>query len=138
MEDGQWVSETVAWGIAHVPLVHELTRARFPSPIHHGHDTARHGTTRHDTPLSLYPNPYLPPVRNFYGFLHSNALQGRTPNPVHALAYMYDSDVIIADIPLGAGKLANWIVGAAIGKYVAGYETHHEIYDKKNYFPEEN
>jgi len=68
-------------------------------------------------------------VRNFYGFLHSNALQGRTPNFFHAMAYMYDSDVIIADIPLGAGHLANYVAGLGIGKYVAGYKTKHDIYE---------
>ncbi|CAD6578788.1 MAG: hypothetical protein CYPHOPRED_000673 [Cyphobasidiales sp. Tagirdzhanova-0007] len=48
-------------------------------------------------------------VRQFYGFLHSNALQGRTPNLFHALAYMYDADVIIQDFPVNSGKLANYI-----------------------------
>ena len=54
-------------------------------------------------------------VRQFYGFLHSNALQGRTPNLFHALAYMYDADVIIQDFPVNSGKLANYIGGKPIG-----------------------
>jgi hypothetical protein len=66
-------------------------------------------------------------VRNFYGFLHSSALQGQKPNLLHAMAYMYDSDVIIQDFPVNSGKAANYILGLFLGKWVAGYSTTHEV-----------
>ena len=66
-------------------------------------------------------------VRNFYGFLHSNALQGQTPNMLHAMAYMYDSDVIIQDFPLQTGRAANIALGLVAGKLVGGYSTKHDV-----------
>jgi hypothetical protein len=66
-------------------------------------------------------------VRNFYGFLHSNALQGQTPNLLHAMAYMYDSDVIIQDFPVQTGRAANYALGLFMGKLVGGYSTKHEV-----------
>lgn len=52
-------------------------------------------------------------VRNFYGFLSSNALQGKKPNFFQAMAYMYDADVIIQDFPLNSGRVANLVLGAS-------------------------
>lgn len=66
-------------------------------------------------------------VRNFYGFLHSNALQGQTPNLLHAMAYMYDSDVVIQDFPVQTGRAANYALGLFMGKLVGGYSTKHEV-----------
>lgn len=66
-------------------------------------------------------------VRNFYGFLHSNALQGQKPNLIHAMAYMYDADVVIQDFPLGTGKAANYVMGLFLGKWIAGYSTKHDV-----------
>lgn len=66
-------------------------------------------------------------VRNFYGFLHSNALQGQTPNLLHAMAYMYDSDVVIQDFPAQTGRVANYALGLFMGKLVGGYSTKHEV-----------
>lgn len=66
-------------------------------------------------------------VRNFYGFLHSNALQGQTPNLLHAMAYMYDSDVVIQDFPVQTGRAANYALGLFMGKLIGGYSTKHEV-----------
>ena len=43
---------------------------------------------------------------------------------------MYDADVILQDFPLYSGKLANYVGGLAVGKYLAGYETEHDIYQR--------
>lgn len=69
-------------------------------------------------------------VRNWYGTLHSLALQDKPVPLFLALAHMYDADVILQDFPLNSGKLANWIGGLVIGKYLAGYQTQHPEYEK--------
>lgn len=43
---------------------------------------------------------------------------------------MYDADVVIQDIPLGMGTVANLLAGRVIGKSPASFQTMHEAYEK--------
>ncbi|KAM0747533.1 hypothetical protein T439DRAFT_328771 [Meredithblackwellia eburnea MCA 4105] len=68
-------------------------------------------------------------VHNFYGYLSSQTMQGKAPNPAQMLLFLDSADVILSDIPLGLGGWANLIIGRYIGKYLLGMDSRYKVFD---------
>jgi hypothetical protein len=58
-------------------------------------------------------------------------MQGLSPNIFQMLAFLDHADVVLADFPLGAGRLANVILGRWLGTKLAGYEVEYKIFDTR-------
>lgn len=67
-------------------------------------------------------------VRNFYGYLSSVTMQGKSPNPFQMIRFLDDADVILADIPFGLGGIFNKIIGKWIGGYLLGFPTRYKAF----------
>ncbi|KAK7045700.1 hypothetical protein VNI00_007533 [Paramarasmius palmivorus] len=78
------------------------------------------------------PNKALDDVflLNFYGYLSSVTMRGEAPNILQMLAFLDHAEVVLADFPLGTGRLANIVLGRWIGRGLAGYQVEYKEFSE--------
>ncbi|KAF8338732.1 uncharacterized protein EI90DRAFT_3144156 [Cantharellus anzutake] len=62
-------------------------------------------------------------LKNFFGYLDAQIMAGKTPDTLQMFTFMDSADVVIADVPLGLGRVANVVIGRAIAPWILGYKT---------------
>ncbi|KIK68942.1 hypothetical protein GYMLUDRAFT_34965 [Collybiopsis luxurians FD-317 M1] len=80
------------------------------------------------------PNPGFDDtfVHNFYGYLSSAVMQGKTPNLFQMLAFLDHADVVLVDFPLWTGRLANIVLGRWLGRGLGGYQVEYREFGEKS------
>ena len=67
-------------------------------------------------------------VHNFYGYLSSRVMAGKSPNPFQMLRFLDDADVVLADIPLGLGRFFNLLIGRIIGGWLMSIPARYKVF----------
>ncbi|KAE9383493.1 hypothetical protein BT96DRAFT_1009108 [Gymnopus androsaceus JB14] len=71
-------------------------------------------------------------IHNFYGYLSSAVMQGKSPKLLQMLAFLDHADVVLADFPLWTGRLANIVLGRWIGRGLGGLEVEYKEFSEKS------
>jgi len=71
-------------------------------------------------------------IHNFYGYLSSAVMQGKSPNLFQMLAFLDHADVVLVDFPLWTGRLANIVLGRWIGRGLGGLEVEYKEFSEKS------
>lgn len=67
---------------------------------------------------------------NLFGYTDSLRRQNLSPSIFQMLAFMDAADVVLADVPLGLGRVVGVVGGRWIGRYLLGYEPSYKIFDE--------
>ncbi|KAK4057889.1 hypothetical protein OIO90_001108 [Microbotryomycetes sp. JL221] len=76
------------------------------------------------------PNPGFDEtfVNNFYGYLSSVTMQGKSPSLFQMLVFLYNADVVLVDLPFA--RVANYVLGHLVGEKLLGLSpTYKEFED---------
>ena len=57
-------------------------------------------------------------------------MRGEAPNILQMLAFLDHAEVVLADFPLGTGRLANIVLGRWIGRGLAGYQVEYKEFSE--------
>ncbi|KAM0788919.1 hypothetical protein ACM66B_002998 [Microbotryomycetes sp. NB124-2] len=67
-------------------------------------------------------------VRNFYGYLSSVTMQGKSPSLFQMLVFLYNADVVLAEMPFA--RVANYVLGHLVGEKLLGLKPHYKEFEE--------